>query len=113
MATARKATAVPIEDVPEGRFYELQKELAPRRRTPYRLTRDIVIHPLTKRQAETIRDSNDETEQLKTLLGEHHDAVNALYDARPLEEWVAFQRDLYDHFYGEGAAQLPGGSQGS
>ncbi len=34
-------------------------------------------------------------------------------DDRPLDEWVAFQTELQEHFYGKGAADLPGGSTGS
>ncbi|MBF6332374.1 hypothetical protein [Nocardia transvalensis] len=97
----------------EGRFFEIQAEVAARRRGPYVLTPDIVIQPITRGQAKAMREARDENEQLRILLGEHADAVEALFDDRPLDEWVAFQRDLQQHFYGQGATEIPGGSQGS
>ncbi|MEV6063870.1 hypothetical protein [Nocardia asteroides] len=97
----------------EGRFYEIQQELAARRRGPYHLTAEISIQPMTRRQAKALRDTGDEDEQLAILLGDQHQAVEDLFDDRPIDEWIAFQEDLYAHFFGEGATQLPGGSEGS
>ncbi|QIS16596.1 hypothetical protein [Nocardia arthritidis] len=109
MATRKSSTAA--EAV--GRFFEIQQELSDRRRGPYQLTKDIVIQPMTRRQAIAMRDAEGDEEQLKILLGGQYEAIAALYDDRPFDEWVAFQRDLYAHFYGAGAAELPGGSSGS
>ncbi|MFD3511130.1 hypothetical protein [Nocardia sp. NPDC058666] len=111
MATPRKSTIAGTSD--EGRFYEIQQELAARRRGPYHLTAEISIQPMTRRQAKALRDTNDEDAQLAILLGDQHDAVENLFDDRPIDEWIAFQEDLYAHFFGEGSAQLPGGSEGS
>ncbi|MFI6168847.1 hypothetical protein ACIBCN_18850 [Nocardia sp. NPDC051052] len=97
----------------EGRLWEIQQELAARRRGPYVLTADISIQPLTRRQAKAIRAATNEDDQLRILLGDQHDAIEALFDDRPLDEWVMFQRDLQNHFYGDGASELPGGSVGS
>ncbi|MFI9506975.1 hypothetical protein [Nocardia sp. NPDC052566] len=108
MATRK---SVPSEEV--GRFYELQQELAERRRAPYRLTKDIVIQPMTRKQARAMRDAEGDDAQLRILLGDQFGAVEALYDERPFDEWIAFQRDLYAYFYGAGSTELPGGSSGS
>ncbi|MGW4371047.1 hypothetical protein ACWEKT_35940 [Nocardia takedensis] len=97
----------------EGRFHEIQQEIAARRRGPYRLTADISIQPMTRRQAKALRDTQDEDEQLAILLGDQYEAVEDLFDDRPIDEWIAFQEDLYAHFFGEGALHLPGGSEGS
>ncbi|MCP2276451.1 hypothetical protein SAMN04244553_4544 [Nocardia amikacinitolerans] len=96
-----------------GRFYELQRELAPRRRAPYRLTDDIAIPPVTRSQVLALRRTRDDDEQMAIVLGDQHEAIEALFAERPLDEWYAFQRDLYAHLFGQGAAELPGGSQGS
>ncbi|MFI5775980.1 hypothetical protein [Nocardia sp. NPDC051570] len=114
MATPRKNPSTDTSGLSdEGRFFEIQQELAAKRRGPYHLTADIAIQPLTRRQARRLRETDDEEEQLAILLGDHYEAVEDLYADRPLDEWVAFQNDLYAHFYGEGAAELPGGSSGS
>ncbi|WP_306358700.1 MULTISPECIES: hypothetical protein [unclassified Nocardia] len=107
--TRKNAPAAP----PEGRFYELQQEVAARRRGPYRLTGDIVIEPLTLGQAKQVRDAKTEDDKLRAVLGSHYEAVEALYVDQPLDEWIAFQRDLFTWFYGDGAVEVPGGSQGS
>ncbi|MCU1644566.1 MAG: hypothetical protein JWN03_4841 [Nocardia sp.] len=114
MAAPRKTSTVaktPGGD--EGRFYEIQRELASKRRGPYHLTADVAIQPLTRRQARLLAEIDDEEEQLRILLGDAYDAVDDLFADRPIDEWVAFQNDLYAHFYGEGAMELPGGSEGS
>jgi hypothetical protein len=101
------------EPVAEGRFYELQQELGPRRRVAYKLTADIEIPPITRGQLRSLRRAVDDDEQMAIILGVHYDAVEALFADRPAEEWFAFQRDVYGHFFGQGSADLPGGSQGS
>lgn len=114
MATQRtKSSAASTGLSDEGRFFEIQQELSGKRRGPYQLTADIAIQPLTRKQARALRETDDEDEQLAILLGDQYEAVEDLYADRPLDEWVAFQNDLYAHFYGEGAAALPGGSSGS
>ncbi|MFE3754559.1 hypothetical protein ACFXO9_09655 [Nocardia tengchongensis] len=96
-----------------GRFYELQQELSPRRRAPYRLTADIAIPPVTRGQLKALRSTNDDDEQMAIVLGEHADAVEELFADLPSDEWFAFQRDLYAHLFGQGSSELPGGSSGS
>ncbi|MFI7001335.1 hypothetical protein [Nocardia sp. NPDC050175] len=96
-----------------GRFYELQEELGGRRRGPYRLTDDIVIQPITRGQLKAMRAAQSEDEQLEILLGDQYAAVEALYAERPFDDWLAFQHDLYAFLFGAGAAELPGGSEGS
>ncbi|MGV9822406.1 hypothetical protein [Nocardia xishanensis] len=96
-----------------GRFYELQQELAPRRRAPYRLTHDIAIPPVTRGQLLALRRTQNDDEQMTIVLGDQYEAVEALFAERPLDEWYAFQRDLYAHLFGQGSSELPGGSQGS
>ncbi|MFR9750489.1 hypothetical protein ACL02S_05575 [Nocardia sp. 004] len=112
MASPRKSPAkTGISD--EGRFYEIQQELTAKRRGPYQLTSDIAIQPMTRRQAKALRETQDEEEQLAILLGDQHEAVEELFDDRPIDEWIAFQEDLYAHFFGQGSTELPGGSAGS
>jgi hypothetical protein len=114
MATPRKTTSTAkAVGGDTGRFYEIQQELAGQRRGPYRLTEQIVIQPMTRKQARALRDEQDEDRQLAILLGDQYDAVEDLFADRPIDEWIAFQNDLYEHFFGEGALELPGGSQGS
>lgn len=96
-----------------GRFYELQQELAPRRRAPYRLTDDIAIAPVTRSQVLALRRTASDDEQMIIVLGDQYEAVEKLFADRPLDEWFAFQKDLYAHLFGQGSAELPGGSQGS
>ncbi|MEU2033578.1 hypothetical protein [Nocardia amamiensis] len=96
-----------------GRFYELQQELAPARRTPYRLTEDIQIPPVTRGQLVALRRTHNDDEQMTIVLGDQNEAVEKLFAERPLDEWYAFQRDLYAHLFGQGSAELPGGSEGS
>lgn len=100
-------------DQAAGRFHELQSELAPTRRTPYRLTADITIAPVTRAQVLALRKTRDDDEQMAIVLGDQYEAVEALFADRPHEEWGAFQSDLYAHLFGQGAGELPGGSQGS
>ncbi|PXX65399.1 hypothetical protein DFR70_104463 [Nocardia tenerifensis] len=96
-----------------GRFFELRQELAPRRRAPYRLTEDITIAPVTRGQVLALRQVRDDDQQMAIVLGDQHEAVEELFAERPLDEWYAFQRDLYAHMFGQGATELPGGSEGS
>lgn len=96
-----------------GRFFEIQQELSSKRRGPYQLTADILIQPITRRQMRMLREEQDEDKQLAIVLGEHYEAVEELFADRPLDEWLTFQDDLNAFFFGEGAAELPGGSEGS
>ncbi|MFB7719338.1 hypothetical protein [Nocardia sp. NPDC056100] len=96
-----------------GRFHELQQELAPRKRAPYRLTEDITIAPVTRGQILALRRTQNDDEQMAIVLGDRYEAVEALFADRPLDEWYAFQKDLYAHLFGQGSTELPGGSQGS
>jgi hypothetical protein len=108
-----KAVEKDLSEGDEGAFYRIQQELEAKRKGPYVLTKDIVIPPITRGQAKQMRKAPDEEAQLRILLGEHYDAVDKLYDDRPLDEWLQFQKDLPEHFYGKGVMGLPGGSQGS
>lgn len=101
------------EQVREGRFYELQDQLAPARRGHYRLTPEIVLPMPTRKQLKAFRNAGDDEAKIAALLGEQYHDVDELFEDRPADEWLAFQRDYYDHFFGAGAAALPGGSQGS
>ncbi|MEV0028820.1 hypothetical protein [Nocardia sp. NPDC050793] len=96
-----------------GRFHELRQELAPRRRAPYRLTDDIAIPPVTRGQLLALRRTDNDDEQMAIVLGGQYEAVEALFADRPLDEWLAFQKDLYAHLFGQGSSELPGGSSGS
>ncbi len=96
-----------------GRFHQLQAEVAPRRRKPYQLTADIAIPPVTRGQLLALRAESDEDRQIAIVLGEQREAVEALFADRPMEEWAAFAYDLYAYLFGQGATDVPGGSQGS
>lgn len=104
---------MPTNDPDRGRFYELQQQLAPSRRVPYRLTEDIEIHPVTRAQVLALRKTRDDDEQMAIVLGDQYEEVEQLFADRPHDEWTAFQADLYSHLFGQGAGDLPGGSQGS
>ncbi|WP_032380952.1 hypothetical protein [Rhodococcoides fascians] len=110
---ATRTSKSPAGTPDEGRFFEIREELDKKRRGPYVLTKDIVINPITRRQAREIRNAKNEDEQLKIILGDNFDAVEALYDDLELDDWVEFQKDLQNHFYGNGATEVPGGSEGS
>ncbi|MGY0502179.1 hypothetical protein ACWZHB_27135 [Nocardia sp. FBN12] len=101
------------QDKVGGRFHELQQELAPRRRAPYRLTDSIAIAPVTRSQVLALRRTASDDEQMAIVLGDQYEAVENLFADRPLDEWFAFQKDLYAHLFGQGSSELPGGSQGS
>jgi hypothetical protein len=109
MATPKKTPG--ISDI--GRLHEIQEQAAAESRGPYVLTEDIIIEPLTRRQARTMRAAKSEAEQLEILLGGNREAIEELFDDRDLKEWIIFQKNLQAHFYGPGASELPGGSTGS
>ncbi|MFJ4653853.1 hypothetical protein ACIP5Y_21510 [Nocardia sp. NPDC088792] len=109
----RKKDAQPEEAVESGRFYELRDQAAGARRGPYKLTQDIVFPEMTRRLLKDYAAAPTEEEKAKILFGGYVDAVEALYDDRPIEEWRAFLSDVRAHYFGQGAAELPGGSQGS
>lgn len=98
---------------PEGRFYALMQELAPARRRPYRLTADLVLPQPTAKQVRAFRAATTEDEQFKALAGDAYSAVMDLFDDQPYDVWRAFTKDYYEHYFGNGAQELPGGSSGS
>lgn len=116
--TARK-TATPVEhtDVPPalaaapkpapvGRFYELQQEVVPP--TPYQLTEDIVIMPLTRRRNVALLEATTQEDQDRAILGDAYEAVVELYNDRPIQEFRAMADDLWKHWAGDTADQVPG-----
>ena len=114
---ARKTTnpqePQPDQDKPVGRFHALAQEAAASRRAPYQLTADIVVPAPTLAQIRATRATSNDDTHMEILLGAHHAAVLELYADRDFDEWLAFQKDLYEHFFGQGARDVPGGSQGS
>jgi hypothetical protein len=97
----------------EGRLYEIQREVAAKRKGAYHLVDDIYVQPLTRGQAKAMRKAQGEEAQLRILLGDSYDRIDALFDDKPIDEWVAFQQDMKEHFYGKGVDAVAGGSQGS
>ncbi|WP_405490483.1 hypothetical protein [Nocardia sp. NBC_00511] len=96
---------------PVGRFYDLQKEVtAPK---PYVLTDDIVFPALTRGQMLAVNDASTEEAVHRAVFGAHYDAVNALYENRPVAEWRAFEADFNRHFFGPSAEEAPGKSEES
>ena len=106
----RKKDAEPVES---GRFYELRDEVAGQRRGVYKLTDDIVFPEMTRRLLKDWLAADTEDEKARILFGDHLEEIEDLYADRPIEEWAAFMRDVRAHYFGQGAEQLPGGSQGS
>lgn len=108
----RTTAPEPKPDVaPIGRFYDLQREVP--LPEPYVLTEDIVITPLTKRQFKAIQEATDEEAIGRISLGDHYDAIEALYDDRPLGEWQAFLVEVNEYLFGKGVGQAPGKSEES
>lgn len=105
---AAKTTAA---EKPAGRFYDLQQEVTIP--TPYLLTEDIVIPPLTRRQFIDVEKATTEEAAERAILGDHYEAVVELYLDRPMVEWQAFTRDLNRHMFGLSAEQAPGKSEES
>lgn len=113
----------PADDKPVGRFYELRDQVAGNRRGAYRLTEDIAFPELTYSRVKeyTAAPTNEEKTRLllgghyegDEVVGGHYDAVEALYSDRPIEEWQAFMVDVRAHYFGQGAQEIPGGSNGS
>lgn len=99
--------------VETGRLYEIRAELAAKRKGPYVLTEDISIAPPTFKKIKTLRTAKNDEERLAIILGDDRDAIEALFDDQPFDEWIEFQKDLMEHMYGKGVLALPGGSQGS
>ena len=99
--------------VETGRLYEIRAELASKRKGPYVLTEDISIAPPTFKTIKKLRTAKDDEQRLAIILGDDKDAIEALFDDRPFDEWLEFQKDLFEHLYGKGVLALPGGSQGS
>ncbi|MFD4442523.1 hypothetical protein ACFWPK_22410 [Nocardia sp. NPDC058519] len=112
--TTRKPTETEHTDIPAplaakapvGRFYELQQEVIPP--TPYQLTEDIVIMPLTRRRNVGLIESTTHEDADRAFFGDAYDAIVKLYDDRPLAEWEALITDLRKHWAGETIEAVPG-----
>lgn len=94
-----------------GRFLELQQEV--KVPAPIVLTDDLVITTPTKRQLEAFSTAETVDERLAALLGKDFAKVVALFDDQPYQLWVKFQKDVQEHFFGAGASDVPGKSEGS
>lgn len=127
MASTRKPVPEEIADGgDDGAFHRLTQELSAARRGPYQLTADIAIQPPTRRMMREVKKvPGDDEAQLAILLGATKDpeteefvggqyqAVEDLFADEDIRLWLAFQKDLVEHFFGKGATELPGGSSGS
>jgi hypothetical protein len=101
-------------DEPEvGRFHALMQEAAPARRAPYQLTRELALPMPTAKQVRAFRNAITEEDRLEALVGEHISAIEEMFDNEPYDVYQRFLKDYYDHFFGQGAADVPGGSEGS
>lgn len=89
-----------------GRLAELQREV--KIPEPYVLTSKITIKNPTRGQMKAIRAAKNDDESDKAFFGDQYDAVNALFDDRPEQEWKAFAKDIYEHFFGKGADDVEG-----
>lgn len=92
---------------PVGRFFELQQEVSVPE--PYVLTSRISISAPTRDQVAQLRNLEGDAAD-RAILGEHADAIFELYAERPVQEWEAFTRDLYEHFFGAGVGDVEGKS---
>lgn len=98
---------------PEGRFFALMQEAAPARRIPYQVTPELTLPMPTTKQVRAFRNAVNEDDRLKALVGDHFSELEELFDEQPYDIWQAFLKDYYDHFFGQGSADVPGGSAGS
>ena len=105
------AAAAEADNAPIGRFYDLQRETETPK--PYVLTEGITIQPPTRAQYRQLDKVEDQDEIDRVIFGENYEAINALYDTRPIEEWRAFMADFNRHFFGIGVEEAPGKSEES
>lgn len=105
-----KSKAIEPADDHIGRFYQLQREVAPKRKGPYQLTADIFLTMPSKDSVDQFREAATTEDKFRALLGDSYEAVDALFGPEGQDLWLAFQADFYAHFFGQGANQLPGGS---
>lgn len=91
---------------PVGRFYELQQEVVPP--TPYQLTEDVVIMPLTRRRNTALLSSTTHEDADRAFFGDAYEAVIELYNDRPLAEYDALVTDIRKHWMGETIEAVPG-----
>lgn len=101
------------EPIEEGRFFEIRDQVAGQRRGAYKLTNDIAFPEMTRTLLKQWHAAETQEEKIKILLGNKIEEVEELYADRPIEEWVAFLKDVRAHYFGQGAEEIPGGSNGS
>lgn len=100
---------------PGGRFAELRAEVDD---TPYVLTDDIKIRPMSRSQMEEYLavppQGKDSVEQrYSVMFGDQWPAIKALFADEPNAVWNLFVKEMTDFFFGKKADDAPGGSSGS
>lgn len=66
---------------------------------PYRVTEDIVLQPLTGKQAKELEDISDTDERFKLWFGDQYDAMMDLLDRIPIHYVAPLFRDMAEHFF--------------
>lgn len=98
---------------PVGRFYELQQETKDKIPEPYVLTEQITVYPLTRRRNIDLFAAETDEQAGRALLGDAYDAIVALYDDLPVEDWNAFMTEVKTHLFGQAVDEAPGKSEES
>jgi len=98
-----------------GRFAELRAEVDD---TPYVLTDEIKIRPMTRKQMEDYlaidpRDKQAVEKRYAVMFGDLWPAVKALFADEPNAVWNLFAKEMTDFFFGKKADDAPGGSEAS
>lgn len=66
---------------------------------PYRVTDEIVLQPLTGKQAKELEDITDTDERFKLWFGDQYDAMMDLLDSIPIHYVAPLFRDMAEHFF--------------
>lgn len=96
---------------PGGRFAELRAEVDD---TPYVLTPEIKIPPMSRRQMENYLAAKTSAEKWDAMFGEDlWEQIQDLFADEPNKVWNLFVADMTDFFFGKKADDAPGGSSDS
>jgi hypothetical protein len=78
-------------------FEQLQEDVkAPE---PLVVTDDITLYCPTKKQLEESQKQTSEEDSNRILIGEHYDALLALFENEPPHRWAEFNKIYLNHFF--------------
>lgn len=66
---------------------------------PLRVTEDIILYCPTKKMLEESQKQETEEASNRILIGEHYDALLALFENEPPHRWAEFNKVYLDHFF--------------